>query len=129
SKAVHLDEERAAQIAVLTGREDAVWRVDQVDKKPGRRKAPPPFTTSTLQQTANNRLKMSARQTMSTAQRLYEDGHITYMRTDSTHLSDEALAAARTTIESLYGVDEATGKDYYAGPRQHASKTKNAQEA
>ncbi len=129
SKAVHLDEQQAAEIAVVTGKEEAVWRVAQVDKKPGRRKAPPPFTTSTLQQAANNRLKMSARQAMSTAQRLYEDGHITYMRTDSTHLAEEALSAARTSIESLYGTDNATGKAYYAGPKQHASKTKNAQEA
>ncbi|MEZ6064426.1 MAG: type I DNA topoisomerase [Planctomycetaceae bacterium] len=129
SKSVHIDEPGAVKIALDSSASGAKWVVHSVERKPGRRKAPPPFTTSTLQQTANARLNMTARQAMSTAQRLYENGHITYMRTDSTNLSQEALNAARDAILRKFGKDKESGKDFYAGPRQFTSKTKNAQEA
>src|SRR5690606_21079304 len=80
--------------------------------------------TSTLQQEANRKLSLSARETMRVAQGLYEKGFITYMRTDSVNLSSEAIKAARTQVEGLYG------KDYLSdGPRQFTSKSKSAQEA
>ena len=84
----------------------------------------PPFTTSTLQQEANRKLRLSARETMRCAQGLYERGFITYMRTDSVHLSDQAISASRSCVESLYG------KEYLSkGPRQFSTKARNAQEA
>ncbi len=98
--------------------------VDSVEKKPYRTQPYPPFTTSTLQQEANRKLGFTARVTMRVAQSLYEKGFITYMRTDSTNLSDEAVAAARSLVLSLYG------KDYlYEKPRLYKTKVKNAQEA
>ncbi|WP_437187303.1 type I DNA topoisomerase [Planctomicrobium sp. SH668] len=100
------------------------WKITSIEHRQATRKPPAPFTTSTLQQEANRKLGMSARETMQTAQRLYEDGNITYMRTDSVTLSQEAIDAARTRIESNYG------KEYLSdGPRQYSNKTKNAQEA
>ncbi|MCL2924328.1 MAG: DNA topoisomerase, partial [Trichodesmium sp. MAG_R04] len=84
----------------------------------------PPFTTSTLQQEANRKLRMGARQTMRTAQSLYEQGFITYMRTDSVHLSDEAIAAARSCVEKMYGLEYLSPE-----PRQYTTKSKGAQEA
>lgn len=100
------------------------WTVSKIEQRKQNRKPPAPFTTSTLQQEANRKLNMTARQTMQTAQRLYEDGHITYMRTDSVSLSQEAIDAARNKIDNLYG------KDYLSPePRQYTGKTKNAQEA
>ena len=98
--------------------------VTRVERKESQRQPYPPFTTSTLQQEANRKLGLSARRTMQVAQRLYEEGHITYMRTDSTNLSDEAIAAVRTMIGRRYGDD-------YLSPkvRKHATKTKGAQEA
>ena len=84
----------------------------------------PPFTTSTLQQEAVRKLRSSARQTMRTAQQLYENGFITYMRTDSTHLSEEAIIGSRQIIQNLYG------DDYLPSTANHYSKkVKNAQEA
>ncbi|MEZ6059563.1 MAG: type I DNA topoisomerase [Planctomycetaceae bacterium] len=102
----------------------ADWIVSKVEQKRQNRKPAPPFTTSSLQQEANRKLNMTARQTMQTAQRLYEAGHITYMRTDSVNLSGEAVSAARGRIENLYG------HEYLSpSPRQYTSKTKGAQEA
>jgi DNA topoisomerase-1 len=100
------------------------WTVSAIEQKQQVRRPYPPFTTSTLQQEANRKLSMTARQTMQIAQRLYEDGHITYMRTDSVHLTGEAISAARGKVDDLYG------KDYLSPtPRQFTTKTKGAQEA
>jgi DNA topoisomerase-1 len=100
------------------------WNILRIDQKNQSRKPYPPFTTSTLQQESNRKLNMTARQTMQVAQRLYEDGHITYMRTDSVSLSGEAITAARSKVTDLYGRD-------FLSPeiRQFATKTKGAQEA
>lgn len=100
------------------------WTVSDREEKPSIRKPSPPFTTSTLQQEANRKLNLSARDTMRTAQNLYERGYITYMRTDSVHLSSEAISAARSCIEQMYG------KNYLSPqPRQYTTKSKGAQEA
>ena len=102
----------------------APWSVDQVEEKPTVRKPVPPFTTSTLQQEANRKLRLSARETMRCAQGLYERGFITYMRTDSVHLSDQAISASRSCVQTLYG------KEYLSkAPRQFSTKARNAQEA
>jgi DNA topoisomerase-1 len=104
--------------------QQAPWRVQAVEEKPTVRKPVPPFTTSTLQQEANRKLRLSARDTMRTAQALYERGFITYMRTDSVHLSDQAIGAARSCVASKYG------KEYLSpSPRQFQTKSRNAQEA
>lgn len=123
SKAIIVNEAMALAMANAGAEASTSWSVQGVEKKPGRRKSPPPFITSTLQQAANSMLGMSARQAMSTAQRLYEDGHITYMRTDSTNLSSEALNAAKGVVLDRYS------DRHYAGPKQYSSKDKNAQEA
>jgi DNA topoisomerase I len=104
---------------------DSAWTVKEVEEKPLSRKPAPPFITSTLQQEANRKLGMSAKETMQVAQKLYEQGHITYMRTDSKSLSAEAIKAARGRIEELYG-SEYVPKEArdYAG-----KKVKGAQEA
>ena len=101
------------------------WVVDDVEEKPISRKPAPPFITSTLQQEANRKLGYSSRETMELAQKLYERGFITYMRTDSTNLSQQAIQAARAAITTLYG------KDYLpSAPREYtAKKAKGAQEA
>ena len=100
------------------------WRVASVEEKPTVRKPVPPFTTSTLQQESNRKLRLSARETMRAAQGLYERGFITYMRTDSVHLSDQAINAARSCVADKYG------KDYLSpSPRQFSTKARNAQEA
>ncbi|MBN9209404.1 MAG: type I DNA topoisomerase [Microbacterium ginsengisoli] len=112
---------RALAIAVEGVGEASVM---SVDAKPGTRSPRAPFTTSTLQQEAGRKLSMSAKHTMSVAQRLYEKGYITYMRTDSTALSTQAVQAAREQAVALYG-DRAVP----ANPRTYASKSKNAQEA
>ena len=93
---VQLDEAQASAIAQAL--EFATFTVASMETKPYRRRPVPPFTTSTLQQTAGNRLGMSSRQTMRAAQGLYENGYITYMRTDSVTLSQEAIAAAREAV-------------------------------
>ncbi|WP_196757103.1 type I DNA topoisomerase [Prochlorococcus marinus] len=100
------------------------WRVEAVEEKPTVRKPVPPFTTSTLQQEANRKLRFSARETMRCAQGLYERGFITYMRTDSVHLSQQAIQAARSCVGSRYG-DDYLSKT----PRQFSTKSRNAQEA
>ncbi|MBD2166085.1 type I DNA topoisomerase [Calothrix membranacea FACHB-236] len=115
------EEDAAALQERLTGK---TWNVREVEERPVTRKPAPPFTTSTLQQESNRKLRLSARDTMRIAQNLYEQGYITYMRTDSVHLSDQAIAAARSCVESLYG------KQYLSPqPRQYTTKSKGAQEA
>ncbi|MDE5115544.1 MAG: type I DNA topoisomerase [Trichodesmium sp. St15_bin1_1] len=104
--------------------QDQPWTVNSVDERAVKRKPSPPFTTSTLQQEANRKLRMGARQTMRIAQSLYEQGFITYMRTDSVHLSDEAIAAARSCVEKMYGLEYLSPE-----PRQYTTKSKGAQEA
>ena len=98
--------------------------VRSVEQKPYRRSPAAPFITSTLQQEASRKLRMSAQTAMRVAQRLYENGYITYMRTDSTTLSATAVAAARAQVTELYGADHVSDK-----PRSWAKKVKNAQEA
>ena len=100
------------------------WIVTKIEDKPRTSSPKPPFTTSTLQQEAARKLRSSARQTMSTAQKLYENGFITYMRTDSTHLSNEALSGSRDIIKNLYGNDYLPDNAI-----QYSTKVKNAQEA
>lgn len=100
------------------------WTVTDLEERPVVRKPSPPFTTSTLQQESNRKLGLSARDTMRVAQSLYEQGYITYMRTDSVHLSQQAIAAARSCVEEKYG------KNYLSlEPRQYTTKSKGAQEA
>ncbi|MFI3265665.1 MAG: type I DNA topoisomerase [Rikenellaceae bacterium] len=101
---------------------DATFTIDAVTKKPAKKSPAAPFTTSTLQQEASRKLSMSVSQTMSTAQRLYEAGYITYMRTDSVNLSSQAVAAAKQEIVKLFG-------EKYSEPRKFKTKTKGAQEA
>ena len=101
---------------------DASFKVDSVVSKPAKKSPPPPFTTSSLQQEASRKLGFSVNQTMVIAQRLYEAGKITYMRTDSLNLSDLAMNASQSTIESKYGKE-------YSNPRKFATKSKGAQEA
>jgi DNA topoisomerase I len=100
------------------------WTVTEQEERPVTRKPSPPFTTSTLQQEANRKLGLSARDTMRTAQSLYEQGYITYMRTDSVHLSGQAIAAARSCVEEKYGTEYLSPQ-----PRQYTTKSKGAQEA
>jgi DNA topoisomerase-1 len=119
---VHLDENGARGLAARL--EQRPFMVTRVEEKPYRRKPYPPFITSTLQQEAARKLRYSSAQTMRTAQRLYENGYITYMRTDSVNLSETALAAARTQIAELFG-----DRFVPPHPRQYTGKVKNAQEA
>ncbi|WP_085529189.1 type I DNA topoisomerase [Kocuria massiliensis] len=122
SKVAHLDEETAR--GLVTGLEGSEFSVSSVETKPYTRRPAAPFTTSTLQQEAARKLRFSSRSTMQVAQRLYENGYITYMRTDSVALSDQAINAARHQATELYG------KEYVpSSPRLYASKSKNAQEA
>ena len=93
-------------------------------EKPFRRSPAAPFMTSTLQQEAGRKLRFSAQRAMQVAQRLYEQGCITYMRTDSTTLSDEALTAARSQAREMYGAEYVPD-----APRRYERKVKNAQEA
>jgi DNA topoisomerase I len=119
---VHLDEATAR--AVVTGLATADFTVRSLETKPYTRRPAAPFTTSTLQQEASRKLRMSSRQTMRTAQSLYENGYITYMRTDSPSLSAEATSAARRQAAELYGGDFVPEK-----PRVYAAKNQGAQEA
>lgn len=100
------------------------FKVVSVETRSQTRSPAPPFTTSTLQQEANRKLGLSARRTMQVAQRLYENGFITYMRTDSTNLSEEAITAARSLVSRKYGNEFLSEK-----PRQYSTKSKGAQEA
>lgn len=117
-----LDETRAN--ALVAGLSQATLTVASAEEKPYTRKPYPPFMTSTLQQEAGRKLRFSSERTMSIAQRLYENGYITYMRTDSTTLSDSALQAARSQAAELYG-----NEYVHPSPRQYTRKVKNAQEA
>jgi DNA topoisomerase-1 len=119
---VQLTEAGARELAA--GLEGAAFTVSSVEEKPYTRRPAAPFMTSTLQQEASRKLRLSSQQTMRVAQRLYENGYITYMRTDSTTLSESALAAARDQARELYGADSVP-----AQPRQYNRKVKNAQEA
>jgi len=101
---------------------DSSFSVNNIEVKPSFRKPSAPFTTSTLQQEASRKLGYSVSRTMQLAQRLYENGHITYMRTDSTNLSDTAITAAKKAISNAYGAE-------YSDPKKYATKNQNAQEA
>ena len=121
-KFIQLTEETA--VSLINRLQCASAIVDSVEEKPYATHPYPPFTTSALQQEANRKLNFTAKQTMSVAQSLYENGRITYMRTDSTNLSQEAISAARRLVEEHYG------KEFLpASPRIYTKKVKNAQEA
>ncbi len=114
-----------AEATALRGRLDGrPLTVGDIQRKVQTRRPYPPFTTSTLQQEANRKLGFTARTTMQVAQRLYENGHITYMRTDSVHLSGQAIGSARSMIERRYGAEMLSPK-----PRNYTTKSKGAQEA
>ncbi|WP_030561185.1 type I DNA topoisomerase [Streptomyces aureocirculatus] len=119
---LHLDEANARALAAAL--ENTDFSVRSVESKPYRRSPYAPFRTTTLQQEASRKLGFGAKATMQVAQKLYENGFITYMRTDSTTLSDTAVAAARAQVTQLYGSDYLPEK-----PRTYAGKVKNAQEA
>jgi len=122
SSTVHLDQVAATALAAALAGVDVTVRT--VEEKPYTRRPAAPFTTSTLQQEASRKLRFSSRHAMRVAQTLYENGFITYMRTDSTVLSSEALTAARSQAAELYGGEYVPDK-----PRVYTSKSKNAQEA
>ena len=122
SDVVQLDEEAARSLAQKL--EEATFAVRSVEDRPYRRKPAAPFRTATLQQEASRKLRFSAQTTMRVAQRLYESGYITYMRTDSTTLSESALEAARTQVRQLFGDDFVPAK-----PRLYGRAVANAQEA
>ncbi|MFK0236419.1 type I DNA topoisomerase [Streptomyces vinaceus] len=122
SEVLHLDEANARALAAALA--DASFAVRSVESKPYRRSPYAPFRTTTLQQEASRKLGFGAKATMQVAQKLYENGFITYMRTDSTTLSDTAVSAARAQVTQLYGADYLPEK-----PRVYAGKVKNAQEA
>lgn len=110
--------------AVLEDAQKNPWKVTELDEKPVSRKPAPPFITSTLQQEANRKLGLSARDTMRIAQGLYERGFITYMRTDSVNLSESAIDSSRALVKKLYG------NEYLSeAPRRYTGKAKGAQEA
>ncbi|MEW2493064.1 type I DNA topoisomerase [Streptomyces nodosus] len=119
---LHLDEENARALAAAL--EDTRFAVRSVESKPYRRSPYAPFRTTTLQQEASRKLGFGAKATMQIAQKLYENGFITYMRTDSTTLSDTAVSAARAQVTQLYGANYLPQQ-----PRTYATKVKNAQEA
>ncbi|MBY8341178.1 type I DNA topoisomerase [Streptomyces spinosirectus] len=119
---LHLDEANAR--ALVAALENTRFAVRSVESKPYRRSPYAPFRTTTLQQEASRKLGFGAKATMQVAQKLYENGYITYMRTDSTTLSDTAVSAARAQVTQLYGADYLPDR-----PRTYAGKVKNAQEA
>ena len=119
-----LDQATAEQLAASMRSKDIKVKVESVESKPSTRRPAAPFTTSTLQQEASRKLRMSAKQTMDTAQSLYQDGHITYMRTDSPVLSTQAIQAARNLAIEMFGKDSVPDS-----PRVYTGKNKNAQEA
>ncbi|MFC8433019.1 type I DNA topoisomerase [Streptomyces sp. NPDC057253] len=122
ANALHLDEANARALAAAL--EQTRFAVRSVESKPYRRSPYAPFRTTTLQQEASRKLGFGAKATMQVAQKLYENGFITYMRTDSTTLSDTAISAARAQVTQLYGADYLP-----SSPRTYAGKVKNAQEA
>ncbi|MEG4070541.1 type I DNA topoisomerase [Microcoleus sp. Pol11C2] len=117
-----LNEQQAR--ALLSRIQNKPWTVTNLEERPVTRKPSPPFTTSTLQQEANRKLRLGARETMRIAQGLYERGFITYMRTDSVHLSEQAIEAARSCVQELYGSEYLSPQ-----PRKYTTKSKGAQEA
>ena len=119
---MHLDEKGARDLAARI--QSGEFKVGSIEDKPYTTKPYPPFTTSTLQQECNRKLGFTARRTMQVAQSLYENGHITYMRTDSTNLAKVAIEDARKLVDDNYGADYLP-----AEPRTYKSKVKNAQEA
>ena len=121
-KVLLLDE--AGAIALKERLNGKVWTVSNLEERTTSRKPSPPFTTSTMQQEANRKLRLSARDSMRVAQALYEQGYITYMRTDSVHLSQQAIAAARQCVTTMYGSNFLSKE-----PRQYVTKSKGAQEA
>jgi len=122
SKSLILNKKEAEKL--ISNLEKGNWIVSSINEKPRTSNPKPPFTTSTLQQEAARKLRFSAKNTMRVAQQLYENGFITYMRTDSTHLSEEALNGSRSLISKLFG------NDYLPKmPNQYQTKVKNAQEA
>ena len=120
--AVQLDEDAVRSLAAAL--EGVEYAVRSVERKPYTRRPAAPFITSTLQQEASRKLRFTAQHTMRVAQRLYENGYITYMRTDSTSLAESAVVAARSAATTLYGADSIP-----EAPRQYSRKVKNAQEA
>jgi DNA topoisomerase I len=122
AKVVALNETRARALA--SGLEPATFTIRSVEDRPYRSSPKPPFMTSTLQQEAGRRLRLSAQQVMRVAQSLYEQGYITYMRTDNVVMSAEAMNAVRDAVASQYGANYLS-----PAPKQYASKVKNAQEA
>ena len=119
-----LDSAAAAALAEAAGKAGVSITVTSVESKPSTRRPAAPFTTSTLQQEASRKLRMSAKQTMDTAQSLYQDGYITYMRTDSPNLSGQAISAARKQATEMFGAELVA-----SAPRVYQGKNKNAQEA
>ena len=119
-----LSQEQAENLAKVLTDDSIPLEVVSVEAKPSTRRPAAPFTTSTLQQEASRKLRMSAKQTMDVAQSLYQDGHITYMRTDSPTLSMQAINAARTQAKEMFGAENVA-----AAPRVFQGKNKNAQEA
>ena len=122
NKSLILDEKQALNL--LNSLKKKKWEVNKIEKKPTTRRPVPPFTTSTLQQESNRKLRLSARETMRCAQGLYERGYITYMRTDSVHLSQQAIDASRQCVLKKYG-----SKYLSENPRQYNANAINAQEA
>jgi DNA topoisomerase I len=120
--ALMLDERSAGTLRDAL-RTQLPWSVTTVEERPATQSPSAPFTTSTLQQEANRKLGFSADRTMSAAQKLFQEGIISYHRTDSTTLSERALGEAADAIRTLYGAD------FYGGPRQYRTRVKNAQEA
>src|SRR5262245_45398802 len=120
ARVLHEDDSRAL-VAALTSH--LPWEVTAVDEKPGVERPAPPFTTSTLTQEASRKLGFSTERTMQAAQRLFQEGHISYHRTDSTTLSEKALTEAAAQIREMFGAE------FYGGARRYATKVKNAQEA
>lgn len=119
-----LDAAAAQELVSKISAPSSEWEVEEVESKPYRRRPPAPFTTSSLQQEASRKLRMNSRDTMRVAQSLYENGYITYMRTDSVNLSQQAIAAARFLASELFGSESVEDK-----PRYYKTKSKGAQEA
>jgi len=119
---VLLDEAAATDLRARLAR--AQWRAEKIERRPYTTRPAPPFTTSTLQQEANRKLGMTARRTMQAAQRLYENGYITYMRTDSVTLAEQAISRVRELVGDLYGSEYVPDE-----AKRYKTKVKNAQEA
>src|SRR5436190_1900568 len=120
---VRLLDEATTTALVEAIRANVPWNVTSVEQKPGVERPAPPFTTSTLTQEASRKLGFSTERTMQAAQRLFQEGHISYHRTDSTTLSEKALGDSAAAIREMFG------DNYYGSPRRYATKVKNAQEA